>query len=81
MVADINFAFGCPFKTGNHTQRRCFAAAGRPEERNKFAVLYGKVKIVDGRNIAEPFKNMLYTYFRQFIPLLLNTNITLSKLV
>ena len=63
VVADINFTFCRSFKAGNHTQRSCFAAAGRAEERNKFAVLYGKVKIAYGRNITKPFKNMLYTYF------------------
>ena len=63
LVVDIKFTFGNFFKTGDHTERGCFAASGRADEYYEFLILDFETEIGNGSYAAgESFVNVLKRY-------------------
>ena len=52
-VTDADFPAGDVFEPGNHPQQRGFAAAGRPDEHDEFAVMDRNVDAMDHGRHAE----------------------------
>ena len=53
LTIDPDAAFGGRFKSGEHAQKRCLAAAGAAEEGKQFALVDIEAHIVDGYEVTE----------------------------
>ena len=57
--ADEDVAVGRDFQPGDHAQNGGLAAAARPEQPEQLTLLDGKADVMNGRDIAKPFADIL----------------------